>query len=384
MAFYINDERVGGIKELCEKLGLDDKVIPFRKRDKSFEIEMERDIHGNAKRDKDGHYVTRTNVATQPVFSGFSKKLGYSVQIRYALTQYKTKDEVNYPAPGTIFLDPGEDGTASLNDELLFVFWYLHPWCGNSPFHVHGSPIMYRYKDNDAKSKMGNDHEENLINALGYIVGNHCKSVKELRSIAKGLNQVGVDDMTDETVKATLRTIAKADPIGFIDKVESREIVFSGKVQDAIDKNIITLQTLNGMVRWYMGGKEVIPVAYGQDPVTVLKEEMSSKWYLYSDEIDKAINGITIATNLAAVENDEAFADSKVHEIETKSELTTEQLAVLKKMKEDYLYDQKIKKLAGINPDDPGVHFMTLKSYNENKEAVEAYKASIAKEPVLA
>ena len=53
-------------------------------------------------------------------------------------------------------------------------------------------------------------------------------------------------------------------------------------------------------------------------------------------------------------------------------------------MKEESWYDEKIKKLAAIDPNDPKLHVMTRRSYEANKEAVELYKASLQQQAVPA
>lgn len=382
MSLFVDDKKVGGIKELCEALKIDPKSIPYGKRTKEFVQEMQHDHLGNPSRDLNGNYVTKRKIAGVPQYSIFVPKLGYEVRVRMAQTQRKEKDDFVY-SPKIVTMDPGEDGVSQINDEQEFAFWYLHPWNGTSPFHQSNAPVYFRYKDNEASSKIENDFEEAKINALGYIIGNYAKTTKQLRSIAKGLNFVGVDDMSDEFLKKQLRAKALENPIEFVNKVESREIIFSGQVQDAIDKGILATQNLNGMLRWYLNGKEILPIAYGMDSLAVLKEELSSKWYLYSDEIQRSLNGTTVADNLSNAANDEHFHEDMVHEVEQLAEVTPEMQALLKEFEVNYQYAEKIKKLAAIDPEQPGLHAGTKRSYENNKEAVELYKASLlVSEPV--
>lgn len=377
MALYIDDKKVGGIKDLCEALKLEEKTIPYKKRVKEFEQKMERDIHGNPKRDEGGNYKTRRKISGAPAFSAYVPGLGYDVKIRFATTQRKVKDGDFSYSPTLIDMVPAEDGTAAFSDPMEFVFWYLHPWNLHSPFHQAGSPHFYEYKDGDERSRTENDHEENLINALGYIVGQYAKPMRELRAMAKGLNMTAVDDMTDEVVKKALRDYAKKDPVRFIDQIDSRETIFSGMIQDAIDKGILATQSLNGMLRWYLNGKEILPVPFSADPILTLKEEMSTKWHLYAKDLQNALSGVNIASNLDKPELDEFFEEKQVVEHEYRGDITPELQEVLKKMKEEQWYDDKIKKLSLVDIDDPKLHVGTRKSYETNKEAVELYKKSL-------
>ncbi len=377
MALFLDDKKVS-VTELCAALGISEKDIPYRKRNKDFEQKMERNADGTPKRDRDsGRYLTTRKVTGAPCFSVFVPKIGYEVKIRYAVTQRKVKDgEFDYQ-PKIIDMLPGEDGVASMSDPLQFVFWFLHPWNLHSPFHQVGTPHYFEYKDDDLQSKTANDHEENLINALGYIVGQYAKPMRELRALAKGLSFAGVDDMTDEVLKKALRDYARRDPVKFLNQIDSREISFSGMIQDAIDKEVLHTENLNGMVRWYLNGKEILPVTFGMDPVLALKNEMADKWHLYAKDVQDAINGVDIKSKLNKPENDEAFVAAEPHEISYKAELSPEQRAVLAKMKEENWYDEKIKKLAAIDPNDTSVHHAIRTSYEKNKEAVELYKASL-------
>jgi hypothetical protein len=376
MAIFVDDKKVGGVKNLLEVLELAPNAIPYKKRTKEFQQIMPRDIHGNV-RMKDGRSMTTRNISGRPEYSIFVPKLGYEVRIRIAQTQRKDKDEGYIYTPNLISMLPGEDGISPVNDELEFAFWYLHPWCAHSPFKKIDAEAFFEYKDDDAKSKTDNDTEENRINALSYIVGWNAKPIKELRNIAKGMNVGGVDDMTDEVVKKELRQLANADPVGFVNKIENRETSFSGQVQDALDKDILKLETLNGMQRWYLSGKEILPVSYGQDAMAVLKEELSTKYYLYAERLDNALADVETASNLQNPANDEVFADKMPYKVEQKAELTPEQLAIMKEMEADTAYLEKIRGLAALDPNDPALHHMKKKSYNDNIEAILAYKKAL-------
>lgn len=375
MAIYLDDKKVGGIKELLDALKLDSKAIPYQKRIKEFQQIMERDIHGNV-RMKDGRSMTTRNISGRPEYSVHVPKLGYEVRIRLAQTQRKDKDQGFIYTPNLISMIPGEDGVAQITDDLEFAFWYLHPWNRHSPFYRNDSQPFFEYKDDDAKSKMDNDNEENRINALSYIVGYNAKNIKDLRTLAKGFAIGGVDDMTDEVVKKQLRILATNDPVGFLNKIENRETVFSGQVQEALDRGVLELRNLNGMNRWYLNGKEILPISYGQDEMAVLRDELSTKWYLYADKIESALEGTQTNANLHNPANDEAFDPHMPYKVEQKAELTPEQIAIMKEMEADVAYLEKIRALAALDPEDPSLHHMKRKSYNDNIEAINAYKAA--------
>lgn len=384
MAIYVDDVKVGGVKQLLEKLELPTNAIPYKKRVKEFQQIVQRDAHGNI-RMKDGRSMTTRNITGRPEYSIYIPKFGFEVRVRLANTQRKDKDDGYIYTPNIVDMIPGEDGVAAVTDDLEFAFWFLHPWCAHSPFKKIDTEAFFEYKDDDAKSKTDNDTEENRINALSYIVGYNAKSIKDLRTIAKGFNIGGVDDMTDEVVKKELRTLANNDPVGFINRIEDRETIFSGQVQEALDRKILDLKTFNGMARWYLGKDEILPISYGQDPLQVLKQEMSTKWYLYSERIEEGLRGVEIASNLQNPANDATFEHLMPVNIEQKAELTNEQLTLLKEMEADVAYAEKIKGLAALDPADPSLHHAKLKSYNNNIDAIKAYlKASTPREEILA
>jgi len=375
MAFYVDDLKVGGVVELCKALKIPPVSVPFRHRVKEFEMNMERDARGNPKRDRDGNYETKRKIAGVPAFTAYIQ--GQSeVRVRWAANQRKDKDNLFTYTPTMITLDPGEDGTVYLNNEEEFAFWYLHPWNLQSPFHEKGAPYYFEYKDNDLRSKTENDLEEARVDAISIVVGRNSFSISKLRTIAKGLNFTGVDDMSDEVLRKRLRDYASNDPNGFINKVDSREIVFGGKIQDAIDKGIIVLQNLNGMQRWYINGKELVPVAFGTDPVTVLKDEVSANYHLYAEELDKALSGMNVSAALNNPEMDKYFEEEPVPNVLTSFELTDEQKGFLRKMQEEDWFNVKIKKYAELDPA-AITNVQQKKAYNDNLPAIEAYKLSL-------
>lgn len=374
-SLFIDDKKVGGVKQLLEQLELPKDAIPYKKRVKEFQQMVQRDANGNI-RMKDGRSMTTRNITGRPEFSVFVPKLGYEVRIRLAQTQRKDKDDGFIYTPNIVDMIPGEDGVATVTDDLEFAFWYLHPWCAHSPFKKVDTEAFFEYKDDDAKSKTDNDTEENRINALSYIVGYNSKPIKELRTIAKGFNIAGVDDMTDDVVKKELRTLANNDPTGFITKIEGRETIFDGKIQELLDRKILDLRTFNGMSRWYLGESEILPISYGQDAIEVLRAELSVRYYLYAERIEDALKSVEIASNLQNPANDEAFEPLMPVNIEQKAELSSEQLALLKEMEADTEYMNKIKELAALDPSDPALHHMKLKAYNNNIDAINAYLKS--------
>jgi hypothetical protein len=382
MPFYVNDKLIGGASDLLVELGIDQKLVPFRKRTKEFEKDMPRDINGNMLRDRDGNPLSKSKIAGKPEFTAHVPKYGYEVRIRYAETQRpspENKEHMLY-TPMLISLDPSEDGSIPMESEQQFVFWFLHPWNLHSPLHVKGSQAFYSYKDEDARSKSENDHWEAQINAVSRIVGEYALPKSQLKMVAKGLGIAGVDEMSDDTLRKKLRQLATADPINFVNKIESREIIFSGKIQEAIDRGIIALRTLNGMSRWYLNNSEIIPVPFGADDRSVLMDELSANLFKYIDEINASLENKTLASNLSNPEYDKFFEQS-VPEVKQVAELSFSQMEALRKMQEDEAYAAKIKKLASYNIEDQGLHYAQRKSYNDNIEAIEAYKKSLQESP---
>lgn len=369
MAIYIDDLVQNGKKEVCASLGLDYHSIPTTRR-KVLELRT-RVI------DDKGTKRSMKSLGGKPEYVVFCPHLGREVKVRYARMQRKDKDGTpSYPDPKTLFLLPAEDGSVLINDDLEFIFWYLHPMCAHSPFFKKGSESAFEFQDHDAKATAEVEREEAYINAMSIIVGMSAWSDTELKHLAKGMNVVGVDDMTPAVVKQNLKNLAKRDPILFYNRANSREIVFSGKVQEAIDRKVLHTQTVNGMTRWYLKDKEILPLAYGQDALTELKKHLADKWYLYSDDIERELSGVSVKTALESPQNDAAFEKlPKVPTLEMPASMTPEQVELLKKIRAATWLEEKMQKIDTYDLSDPDLHPGKKASYEKYKDYYHAWKA---------
>lgn len=317
------------------------------------------------------------SIGGKPAYLVYVPHLEKEVSVLYATTQRKDKDQnFVYPHPKTLALHPAEDGTVLIPDELEFLFWFLRPMCEQSPFHVPGTQIYYGFKDDHAKATKDMDREEKYIRAISILVGPTAWTDVQLKHLAKGMNIMGVDDMSPMVVKNELKKLAYKDPVVFYNNANSREVIFSGKIQEAIDAKVITLNSLNGMQRWYLGKDEILPIAYGQNALTELKNHMAEKWYLYSDKINEGLEGVDIAQKLNNPQNDAAFESVKLpKEVRIRAELTPEEQAVLKEIKATSWLEEKMQKIDKYDKSDlDKMHPAQRESYLANKDKYEIWK----------
>lgn len=361
MAIYVEDEVVNKAK-LFELLSIPKNSIPSP-REKRFKFPVRVDTDGNKR------HLHRLLCNE---YSVYIPSLNREVKIRLAQTQKKDKDHNFEYFPTDNAMESGEGGEVMISDEMVFLFWYINPMNRQSPFRKPSGATFYEFLDNDHLAKVSNDVDESRIIAMSIILGNTAWSISRLRTLAKGMKIDGVDNMTDQVVKSTLKARAYDKPVDFINMAESREVVFSGKIQEAIDRNILQLRTLNGMQRWYLSGKEVIPVQYGIDARTLLEEHLAAKWYMYSDDINNALEGTTIASNLQKPENDEHF---EVNEpIQSLSEADPELWSAYVELRKDTLKLQRIKNWAAMDENDPNLHRNTKKAMIENADEIAMYR----------
>lgn len=368
MALYLDDKPMTK-KEVFAFLQIPTNFVP-NTRKKIFEAVSKRiDDKGTVRPPK--------SIGGKPEYLIYVPHLEREVKVRYATSQRFDKDKNPvYPFPKTLTLMPAEDGTVAIMDELEYLFWFLRPMNLQSPFHNKNSAHFYSFKDDDARATANIDNEERYINAMSIIVGINAWEDLELKHLAKGMSVIGVEDMTPAVVKDKLKDLARKDPVKFYNMANSREVVFSGKIQEAIDQNILVLKSVNGMQRWYMKGAEILPIQYGQDPAVELKKFMAEKWYLYADPINDELQGLSIKSRLDNPINDAAFNEAKQSGVNIKAELTPQQLELLKEIKEKDWLEAKMEKIAQYDLTDPKLHPGKRQSYEANKEYFEAWKAA--------
>lgn len=365
MAIYLDDVIQNGKKAICETLGISLEDIPL-KRKKEFQFPVV---------NEDGNLIFKKRVGGKPEFNVFVPKLGREVKVRYANSQRKDRDNNFSYEPKSLFLETLEAGKAVVQDDNEFIIHFLNPnLCEQSPFRKPNSSFVYSFIDGDLTAKTENDRDEERIMALSIILGQTSWPVKKLRMLAKGMAISGVDDMTDEVVKKTLRKIAFDEPKMFINKAESREVIFSGKIQEAVDRNILNIQTKNGMRRWYLTNEEILPLSFGTNDRAELDNFLSSNWHLFADGIQNALDKKTVSSSLASPEMDRFFESEKPVLVENASQRSNSLMEQFEELKKDDEKFQKIKKYAAMNREDPSLHHKTRDAYDANIEAINLYK----------
>lgn len=354
-------------KAALEFLGISPTFIPQTRR-KIIQV-VTRQV------DRDKHRPPKS-IGGKPQYLVFVPHLEKEVAIRYATSQRKDKDQnFVYPHPRMLALHPAEDGTVLIPDELEFLFWFLRPMCEQSPFRDKATQYFYGFKDDNAKATADMEREERYIRAIGILVGPEKWTDVQLKHLAKGMNIMGVDDMSPMVVKNELKKLAYKDPVVFYNKANSREVIFSGKIQEAIDAKVLELKSVNGMQRWYLKGEEILPMAYGQDPLVELKNHMAEKWYLYSDKINEGLAGVDLASKLNNPENDAAFEENKIAGPRIRAELTPEEIEILKEIKSKDWLEEKMRKIDAYDKSDlDKMMHAQRKSYLDNKDKYEVWK----------
>lgn len=356
------DNEIVTKQKMFTLLGVPENSIP-RSREKRFRFNTRVDSDGNKRH-------LKTLLCNE--YSVYVPSINRDVRVRWANQQKKDKEGNFEYFPSDNTLESGEAGEARINDEMVFLFWYVCPFNRQSPFRKAGGMTYYEFLDNDHLAKTANEIEETRIMALSLIFGLNSWPISRLKMLAKGMGIAGVDDMTNDVVKTILRERAYKDPSLFLNQAESREVQFSGKIQEAIDRHIITLSSVNGMQRWYLGSKEIIPVQYGIDARTILDDHLSAKWYMYSDEINNLLEGTTVASNLAQAENDDHFSGAEP--IETMSEVDAVLWNEYLDLKKDKFKFEKIEKYADVDINNAGIHPNKRKVAVELAEEIALYK----------
>lgn len=369
MALFI-DGKPYKKKEALSFLGIDPSFIPAV-RQKIIQVVTKR-INENMVRPP-------KSIGGKPAYLVYVPHLEKEVEIRYAITPPRPHETIVnklvYPHPKTLTIHPAEDGTFLIPDELEFIFWFLRPMCEQSPFRNKDHAHYYGFKDDNATATRDMELEEKRILANSIIVGPMAWADNKLKHLAKGMGIQGVDDMMPMVIKNELRKLAYKDPTDFYNKANSKEVIFTGKIQEAIDQKVLVLKSLNGMQRWYLGSEEVLPIAFGQNAIIELKNHMAEKWYLYADKINDSLNGVTLSIKLNAPQNDAAFEDTPpVPKERIRAELSPEEIDVLKEIREkDYLLD-KCKKWANLDVNDPKLHVATRNAMLQNTEMLDIYR----------
>lgn len=370
---YVDDVNVGG-KQLLAELGIDPDTVP-KKLARIFEInpaKLTKDEHGREKAPR------ALGVATK--FDVYSKKHDKVVTVRYAETE-RSKNEngirVTTYKPAQLFIR-GKAG--NINDDVAFIYMYLHPSCQQSPFRKLNQAFRYLFKDNEAVANADLLKEEQLMRSMSMIIGERALMVSQLRQIAKGMNIPGVDAMSDAELKNALKTLAKRDPVKFFNDSRSNSIQFNGLLQDSVDKGIVKIYSNNGFKRWHFGSEELCVINSGTDEMAALKEAVSKRMELIP-QLQTAMEGRTVESELDKPENQKYFADFKVSDDVTKQEISPNIRQENKEIDAQADHEANIKKL--MEEEDAELagtakmHYQRKNKLNEFRSEVDALRASL-------
>lgn len=335
---FVDDVNVG-VKELCAVLGIDPKVIPS-KLERIFEINPDR-----VTKDDQGNPKTPRRLGVSTKFNVFSPEKDKVVTVRYAesalpQTTKSGLNTTNY-SPAHLFIHGKEE---NVTDDHAYFYMYIHPDNNQSPFRKIDGGYRYLFKDNEALAKADLIKEEQEIRAMALILGDSAFTISELRQIAKGMNVPTVDTLTDYEVKNALKKLAKANPNKFFDDARSNSIIFNGLIQDALDKQKITMQNSNGYKRWYFGKEELCIVPQGGNELQALKQAISKNMD-YLPQIKAAIEGNSIENELDKPENQAFFADFKKDMNITRNQVSPNLAKENKEIEAEKAFEEDVKKL---------------------------------------
>lgn len=364
MSIYI-DHSVVTKQALFETLGISNKLIPAP-REKRFQFPVRVDQDGNKRH-------LKTLLCNE--YSVYIPSLNRDVRVRWANSQRKDK-EGNYEYfPTNNTLEAGEGGVALVSDDMVYLWWFINPMNRQSPFRKPQAPVFYEFLDNDQIARVSNDKDASRITAMSIVLGSNAWTIEKLRTLAKGMGIAAVNEMTDDVVKSTLKDKAFNDPVKFINMAESREVAFTGKIQEAIDRNILQLKTVNGMQRWYLGQSEILPVQYGIEARKVLEDHLSAKWYMYADDLNALLTNTTVRSNLFNPVNDTSFEPANLIDVVAMTD--DEVLKKFKELKKDYGRLQRIKKYSETDVNTPGLHANIIKAMHDLAPEIELYRKAV-------
>lgn len=369
---YIEDKPYG-IKEALKIIGVEHSLIPKR-RERIFEPPQEllrKDtLNGGYK------YPKRTGV--MPQFSVFSPQFDREVTVRYATSSRPIVQNgvstMSYQ-PIQLFIN----GEAELvNEDVEFLFRYLHPSCKQSPLRKGSQPYSYVYRNSEADAAQELEKEELRIRALSMIIGDNAKPISELRRLLKGFGEGNVDQMEEATVRKRLKDQAYADPDKFLITVSGKDFQFKAMVRDALDKNIFTINQEDGLHKFYYEGAEVHSVPANLDAFGQLFSHVAENLHKYYQPIQDKLAGHTLDAILDRPEYDKYFQTKEeiipdISQAEAGREvnkvLTKEQYAMERKAKIAYW--------ASLDENDPNLHPSTKKAIERNREEIEEYRQSL-------
>jgi hypothetical protein len=224
---------------------------------------------------------------------------GKSVKIQYALSvspeavgaQVLTKYEPRK------FMFPGEEFIMVLEADKA-VYMFIHPTCLDSPFYKAGRPFDYFLQDKEKEARLRVESKSKLFEAMSKIQGPEKMSVDEMRVLAKGLGEPGIDAMDDYQVQDVLIARCEKNPAQFLTDTNSKNTTFYGVIRNLIDKGTIQFKNVNGIDRWYWGagpldGEEIVIIEKNRDSFETLKTyivDNAARFYALVMQLNTDVN----------------------------------------------------------------------------------------------
>lgn len=268
--FYVDDVKMGQ-EELLTALGIDRSFIP-QNRQKDFEINPDK-----VTKDSNGNPIVPPRLGVSTRFKAWSKASGSYLDVRIATSKEKENDSPNartiYKPHQVWFEGRYKSGT----DPQEFIWLLINPDNEDSPFRKEGSRWRYRFVNAEKSATNKIKMIELTTKATALIVGEHALTISQLRQIAKGMNLGNVNDLTGDQVRELLLDKIAINPIKFYEDCKDRNVLFNGKIQDAIDNGVLNINTESGLRRWFFQNEELTIIPSSSDSVKIVRDYVAER-----------------------------------------------------------------------------------------------------------
>lgn len=257
------------------------------------------------------------------------------------------------------------------DQKTKFFFLYIHTYNKQSPLNF-GKPnpnCIYQFNDTAKLAKEEDDKEELLFEALTLLKG---LGELQLRQVAKGYKMPNIDDLQEVEVRKLVRAKLKENPAQFTLDLESNEIAIEGIIQDALDKQIITM-SLNGNVRTYiLGDKQLAQISVGNPPMPYLRSEIESNLEHYFPLLSNGIQAKVSASVLKKPENNKYFDQfkRKTDEPHVHTTLDKDDKKVVSETAAEKEAADKLRKYFDQDVNNPELHYASKKAMLEKAEQI--------------
>lgn len=284
--------------ELAKVMGIKEQLFPENAKDKSF-VQFELDL--TKRRNINGQ---KRQIKRETIVSTFSvSKKGDSVTITYFSNRQDVIDEKT--GHSSTILTPrkvelNKHITTFSREEVadLIVYVALHKKCGTSPLHRKGDPVAYSLKN---LVKESNDYLEQKLaekDLSDEILKEH---IDLIRVRAKGLAIPGVDDMSDNVVRAEMlrrlddavKGVKGKSFVAFEKKYNAPYSTIRGQVQECLDRGSIVAVSAGG--KWHFdwsdtasGAGRICTVPQGKSPNEYLFDFMVSNWSVHHKAVKES------------------------------------------------------------------------------------------------